>query len=144
MTAEIYGTISFAPRIDALSKVLGKATGTEDYNTIFSGLCVHSRTTVVEMFLVDLEELSENNRGKHSREILRQKAELEESKECSFKYVHALLVCCSRVCMYKQAYIHIYTHIPSGRRSTTSLSFWRIAFHPPYIRRTQSVQAYSL
>jgi 1,4-alpha-glucan branching enzyme len=38
-----------------------------------------------ENLLVDLEELSENNRGKHSREILRQKAELEESKECSFK-----------------------------------------------------------
>ena len=28
MSAEIYGNISFAPRIDALSKVLGKATGT--------------------------------------------------------------------------------------------------------------------
>eukprot|EP01036_Dinobryon_divergens_P033839 gene33839-43723_t len=83
--AEIYGNISFAPQIDALSKVLGKATGSSEYYHHFSSLCVNATYHYDENLLVDLEELSENNRGKHSREILRQKAELEESKECSPK-----------------------------------------------------------
>ena len=37
------------------------------------------------IYFLDLEELASNSRGRLAREALRQQAELEESKECSFR-----------------------------------------------------------
>ncbi len=56
---EVYGNIPFRPAIDPLSRALGRES--------------------------DLTELSENQRGKQIRDLLRRKVEARMNEECSFR-----------------------------------------------------------